>query len=428
MELVYSNFNLNDVIDESVSILSTKIKEKNLSISKEIEDNIHLLLYGDSTRIRQIFVNLISNAVKFTEKGGIKISVKTLASDDKSITLSCAVVDTGIGIPKDKINTLFKPFSQVDSSQTRNYGGTGLGLVICKEFISMMNGEIGVQSEVNKGSRFFFTIKLALQTAASNDSSNNILSKIYDLKEETVESASEMANLKSKREEYKILLAEDNFVNQKVCLRILNEAGFKADAVVNGLKAIEAVKKHSYNLILMDVQMPECDGFTATKEIRKLGASYEKLPIIAITAHALKGDKEKCIEAGMNDYISKPIISDNLIRMMDKWLNVNAVSNNLSIKKSNYIMEDIFDFDHLEKMSIGDLEFQKDLITTYIDDVNKRFDLLESYLNQGNLDKLVNEAHTIKGSSLSVGANLVGREALEVEMTREAERPFSYTW
>ena len=417
MKLVNSNFNLSDVIDESVSILSTKIKEKNLIISKEIEKNTFLLLYGDSTRIRQIFVNLISNAVKFTESGGIKILVKTQESNAESITLSCAVEDTGIGIPKDKIDALFKPFSQIDASQTRNYGGTGLGLAICKEFVSMMNGEIGVQSEVNKGSRFFFTIKLAFQTSIPNDISINNLSKTYDLKEETVESDSEIAAIKSKRGKYKILLAEDNFINQKVCLRILNEAGFNADAVVNGFEAIEAVKKHSYNLILMDVQMPECDGFTATKEIRKLGTSFEKLPIFAITAHALVGDKEKCLEAGMNDYISKPIISDNLIMMMDNWLHLNPKSKNLSIKKSNYKMEDIFDFDHLEKMSIGNLEFQIDLITTYIDDLHKRFDILESHFNSGNLDKLVNEAHTIKGSSLSVGANLVGRDALEVEMT-----------
>jgi response regulator RpfG family c-di-GMP phosphodiesterase len=167
----------------------------------------------------------------------------------------------------------------------------------------------------------------------------------------------------------------------------------------------------------MDVQMPECDGFTATKRIRQLGSSYEKLPIFAITAHALMGDKEKCIEAGMNDYISKPIISDNLIMMMDKWLNINTTSKNQSINKSKYKMEDIFDFEHLQKMSIGSIEFQKDLVATFIEDLDKRFDIIESYFNSGSLDKLVNEAHTIKGSSLSVGANLIGRDALELEMT-----------
>jgi PAS domain S-box-containing protein len=416
MKLVNYNFNLSDVIDESVSILSTKIKEKKLTISKEIEQNTILLLNGDSTRIRQIFVNLISNAVKFTEKGSIKIFVNSLKSDDNSITLNCAVEDTGIGIPKNKIDALFKPFSQVDASNTRNYGGTGLGLAICKEFVTMMNGEIGVESEVNKGSRFFFSIKLSPQSAAPKDTSINKVSRVYDLKENKVENAAETADIKAKRGTFKILLAEDNFINQKVCLRMLNEAGFKTDAVVNGFEAVDAVKKNNYHLVLMDVQMPECDGFTATKMIRKLGSHYEKLPIFAITAHALMGDKEKCIEAGMNDYISKPIISDNLIMMMDKWLNLNTTSATPQTNKSNYKMEDIFDFDHLQKMSIGSLEFQKDLVATFIEDIDKRFEIIESHFNAGNLEKLVNEAHTIKGSSLSVGANLVGRDALELEM------------
>lgn len=417
MKLVNYDFNLSEVIDESVSILTTKIKEKKLKISKEIEENTTLLLNGDSTRIRQILVNLIGNAVKFTEKGSIKVFVKSINSDDNSITLYFAVEDTGIGIPQDKIDALFKPFSQVDSSSTRNYGGTGLGLAICKEFVTMMNGEMGVESEVNKGSRFFFTIKLQVQTVSHKETSLNTLARVYDLKEKRVENASQSADIKSKRGKFKVLLAEDNFINQKVCLRILNEAGFKADAVVNGIEAIEAVKKQSYDLVLMDVQMPECDGFTATRKIRSLGSVYEKLPIFAITAHALMGDKEKCIDAGMNDYISKPIISDNLIMLMDKWLNLIPTSKNQQTIKSNFQMEDIFNFEHLEKMSIGSMDFQKDLIATYIEDIDKRYDIIESYVNSGNLEKLVNEAHTIKGSSLSVGANLVGKDALELEMT-----------
>jgi PAS domain S-box-containing protein len=416
MKLVNYNFNLSDVIDESVSILSTKIKEKKLTVSKEIEQNTILLLNGDSTRIRQIFVNLISNAVKFTEKGTIKISVNSKKTIDNTITLNCSVQDSGIGIPKNKIDALFKPFSQVDASNTRNYGGTGLGLAICKEFVTMMNGEIGVESEVNKGSRFFFSIKLAPQTVITKDASIDKLSTVYDLKEEKTENPEQTADIKAKRGTYRILLAEDNFINQKVCLRILNEAGFKTDAVINGLEAVDAVKKNNYNIVLMDVQMPECDGFTATRMIRKLGSHYEKLPIFAITAHALMGDKEKCIEAGMNDYISKPIISDNLIAMMDKWLNLTSPALTPKTINSKYKMEVVFDFDHLQKMSIGSLEFQKDLVATYIEDIDKRFATIESHFNEGNLEKLVNEAHTIKGSSLSVGANLVGRDALELEM------------
>ncbi|MDR3611058.1 MAG: ATP-binding protein [Ignavibacteriaceae bacterium] len=418
MQLVTGDFDLSEVIDESVSILSPKIREKDLTISKEIDENTLPVVHGDSTRMRQIFINLISNAVKFTEKGGIKIFVKTINTDSKYITLLCSVEDSGIGIPQNKIDTLFKPFSQVDASHTRQSGGSGLGLAICKEFVTMMGGEIGVRSEINKGSTFYFTIKLSPQTFNTPAASKSKISRVYDFKEETKESATQIKDTKLVRGKFKILLAEDNFINQKVCLRILNEAGYKADAVVNGFEAINAVKKQPYDLILMDVQMPECDGFTATNEIRKLGGQFKKLPIFAITAHALMGDKEKCLEAGMNDYISKPIMAEHLISTIDKWLEVNSSSKNKTVNNGgNYKMENIFDFIHLEKMSIGSVEFQKDLVITFIEDMDKRFILIQSYLDSGNLEKLVNEAHTIKGASLSVGANLVGRNAIEVEMT-----------
>ena len=202
-----------------------------------------------------------------------------------------------------------------------------------------------------------------------------------------------------------------------MCLRILSEAGFSADAAVNGLEAIEAVKKNLYSLILMDVQMPECDGFTATKEIRKLGKEFEDLPVIAITAHALMGDKEKCLNAGMNDYISKPIVSENLISMIDKWLKINLVEFKQKPDKPENKLVEIFDFAHLDKMSMGNVEFQKDLMITFIDDAVNRFIKLQTHLETNNMEKFVNEAHTIKGAALSVGAVLVGRNALLIEMS-----------
>ena len=418
MELFNMDFNLSDVIDESVSILSPNIKEKNLKISRTIEENSLVLLNGDSTRIRQIFLNLISNAVKFTETGGISIFIRTMRTGADIITLFCSVEDTGIGIPEDKQSALFKPFSQVDSSHTRKYGGTGLGLVICKEFINMMGGEIWVQSEVNKGSQFFFTIKLKPQSTDSGQTGKEAMSRVYDLKKDVQGIKQDSINLKAERSKYKILLAEDNFINQKVSLRILSEAGFSADAVINGFEAIEAVKKKTYSLILMDVQMPECDGYTATKEIRLLGEEFEKIPVIAITAHALMGDKEKCLEAGMNDYISKPIVSEKLVTMLDKWLKINiAVKGKTDTDKLETRLMEVFDFPHLEKMSMGNDEFQRDLILTFLEDAEIRVGKLFSFLEDKNLDKFVIEAHTIKGASLSVGAVLVGRNALIAEMS-----------
>jgi PAS domain S-box-containing protein len=418
MELYNVDFNLSEVIDESVSTLSPSIKEKNLTVSSKIEENSFILLNGDSTRVRQIFLNLISNAVKFTEKGGITISIRTMRSGVDIVTVFCTVSDSGIGIPGDKLDALFKPFSQVDGSHTRKYGGTGLGLVICKEFVSMMGGEIWVQSEVNKGSSFFFTLKLNTQLTGSHEAIKAGMSHVYDLKQDIKTPEKSTKDYKTERIKHKILLAEDNFINQKVCLRILSEAGFSVDTAVNGFEAIEAVKINQYSLILMDVQMPECDGFTATKEIRQLGKEFEKIPVIAITAHSLKGDKEKCIDAGMNDYISKPIVSENLIGMIDKWLKIETSENgNTKVQVPENRLIEIFDFMHLDKMSLGNEEFQKDLIITFIDDTDKRFKKLKTHLETKDLEKFVNEAHTIKGASLSIGAVLVGRNALIAEMS-----------
>ncbi len=419
MELYNEDFNLNDVIDESVSTLSPNIKEKNLSVTKTIEENSLIYLNGDSTRIRQIFINLLSNAVKFTKEGGINIFVRSIRTSVDVVTLFCTVKDSGIGIPQDKISALFKPFSQVDGSHTRKYGGTGLGLVICKEFVTMMDGEIWVQSEVNRGSSFFFTLKLTPQAAHAPEPMKEERSHVYDLKEEAKIISPVTKDIKAERGKYKILLAEDNFINQKVCLRILSEAGFSVDAVVNGLEAIEAVKQNAYSLILMDVQMPECDGLTATKEIRQLGVEYANLPVIAITAHALKGDKEKCLKAGMDDYVSKPIVSENLISVIEKWLRIDN-SDPKKAKEKEQEQENkviaIFDFSHLDKMSLGDEDFQKDLIITYLDDTSKRIDKLSSYLQSKDMEKFGVETHTIKGASLSIGAALVGRNALIAEM------------
>jgi len=417
MELYNVDFNLGDVIDESVAILSPRIKEKNLTVSRTIEENTIILLNGDSTRIRQIFLNLLSNAVKFTEQGGINIFVRTMRTDNDVVTLFCKVEDTGIGIPEDKVSALFKPFSQVDGSHTRKYGGTGLGLVICKEFVSMMGGEIWVQSKVQKGSCFFFTLKLKAQSENSLKSITESISGEYNLKLEKKKNTLAVEEIKAERALYQILLAEDNFINQKVCLRILSEAGYSADAVANGLEAIEAVQKVDYGLILMDVQMPECDGFTATKQIRKLGKEFENLPVIAITAHALTGDKERCLNAGMNDYISKPIVSENLISKIDKWLKIKTVEYEEPIEETENKVMEIFDFPHLSKMSMGDENFQKELITTFIEDVIKRFINLQTYFETNNLEKFIDEAHTIKGAALSVGAVLLGRNALLTEMS-----------
>ncbi len=414
MELYNSDFNLKDVIDESIFLLTTRAKEKNLSVAAKIANDTNLLMFGDSTRLRQIFINLISNAIKFTNRGNILLEASTKDNGNGQVTLFASVTDQGIGIPQEKIDSLFLPFSQVDSAYSRKYGGTGLGLVISKEFVNMMGGEIGVESEVGKGSKFYFSVKLKIQEGKRYAEEPKDMGSAVTTDETQNTQATE--GLKSERANFKILLAEDNIINQKVALRILSDAGFRANAVNDGREVVKEVQVNHYDLILMDVQMPEVDGFMATKEIRKLETINNNIPIIAITAHALLGDKEKCIEAGMNDYVSKPIMPEQFISKIDHWLGISL--KNVKINKDDTPKNDfVFDFKMLEKMSLGDVEFQKELLVNYFQDVSARFQRIDNYIKVSNFEKITNEAHTIKGSSYSVGAKKVGDEALGIELS-----------
>lgn len=417
IELEAKPINLSKIIDDSVSILLARADEKGLSVKKLIANNTPLNLIGDGTRLRQIFVNLISNAIKYTNRGVVEISVYLKERVDEKVCLFVAVKDTGSGIPRHKINDLFKPFSQVDDSSTRKFGGTGLGLVICKEFVNLMGGEIGVESNVNDGSTFYFTLKLKTQEKQEIYPENE-LAKIYEFQGSRV---IKPINLKAQnhiRENYRILLAEDNVVNQKIAIKILNDYGFKVHAVSNGFEAIGEVVKGIYNLILMDVQMPGMDGFATTIQIRKLDLSAGKIPIIALTAHAMQGNKEKCFAAGMNEYVTKPLSADELILKIDKLLKIDdKIMDEDNVDPTGEIDEVLFDFDHLDKMSMGNKEFQEELLSTFFEDMNIRYKRLEEYVQSNDLEKIISEAHTIKGACSSVGAVKLTEEALAIELS-----------
>ncbi len=422
IELEEKSFSLNNIIDNAISLLSIKIKEKGLRILKDIQINSSFDLIGDPTKIRQIYINLISNAIKFTDKGEIVIHVETQKCEGKKMKIYSYIQDSGVGIPKDKQITLFKPFSQVDSSYTRKYGGTGLGLVICKEYINMMGGDINLESEEGKGSTFKFTLNLKAQDKITGFNVSTSFDRVYNLGSEKMQIKNEINpneleddELKVKRSKQKLLLAEDNIINQKVAIKLLNNAGYYVEAVDNGLKAVNAVKNDSYSLVLMDIQMPEMDGLTASSEIRKLKNEKKDIPIIAITAHALAGDKEKCLSMGMNDYITKPIIANKLIGAIDRLLGIKE--DKVLLKENKKMETKIFDFEHLDKISMGDTAFQKDILSTYIEDVEKRTQKLEASFYQKDFQKLTKEAHTVKGASYSVGATRIGDEALAIEIS-----------
>lgn len=417
MELYEVDFNLNDLIDQAISINMGKIREKGLYISKEVDSKIPHTLRGDATRIRQIFVNLISNAIKFTEKGKIEIYSRLESITENSLEIMSSVRDTGIGIPEEKLENLFKPFSQVDASHSSKYGGTGLGLMICKQFVNMMGGDIGVESKVDSGSTFYFTIKLNSKKPEPVVYNTDASYGNFDIKNYKTEYHSPYHDdLKMKRSRYTILLAEDNVVNQKVMLRMLSELGYSAEAVNNGKEVIDKVANGNYSAVLMDVQMPEMDGFTATKYIRVLDEPKRNIPIIAITAHALKGDKEKCIEVGMNDYITKPVNVKQLASVLDSWLNVEfgLKEKEQSIVKS---ADGIFDIQRFNEMSLGDIDFQRELLMDYFEDLEHRINKLDELISNKNLEEIVKEVHTIKGSSFSLGAVRIGEEALGIELS-----------
>jgi CheY-like chemotaxis protein len=277
--------------------VAAKSSERCLDLSYLIDDVVPAALIGDVTRLHQVLLNLLSNAVKFTDKGKIEILVTGHPLETGKIKIHFAVKDSGIGIPEEKIDRLFQVFSQIESSTTRKYGGPGLGLAISKKLVEMMGGKIWAESKVGEGSTFHFTILAEESTSKS-------------IGYEGHAARPQIGTRPRQPLPLRILLAEDNAVNQKVALQMLNRLGYRADIAANGLEVLQALERQPYDVVLMDVQMPEMDGIDATKKIRERWPGGPK--IIAVTAYALEGDRERFIQAGMDDYISKPIQIEEL--------------------------------------------------------------------------------------------------------------------
>jgi signal transduction histidine kinase len=295
-----SKINLHEIIDNIISLIGFTINQKNINLCVEYEENMHKIFLADSLRISQILTNLLSNAVKFTEYGEVKLIINKI----KTNRYRFEVKDTGIGLTREQISKLFESFSQADSSTTKKYGGTGLGLAISKRLVELMNGKIWVESQKDIGSSFIFEIDLEelhdKQDEESSQNKNiNYFEKMKDLKKS------------------KILLVEDNEINQEIMLEFLKESNLDIDVANNGQIALQKAKKNSYELILMDIQMPIMDGYEATKQIRNLNINT---PIIALTANTMKEHIDKACSVGMNEYLLKPIDIHNLYEVLLKFL------------------------------------------------------------------------------------------------------------
>jgi len=289
-------FNIRNVIQSVCKGLMVLARNKNLELIWMVDSHVPEILVGDPMRIRQIIINLINNAIKFTHRGKVEVNVNVAASVEEEVNLIFSVSDTGIGIPKEKLHSIFEVFTQADDSTTRRYGGTGLGLAISKRLVEVMSGRIWVESEQFKGSTFFFTAIF------------KTVKKEQPIAADTPTGASQEAVPKKDLHGVHILLAEDNLVNQRIVVRLLEKQGCTIEVAQNGQEAVDKASKGNFDAILMDVQMPVFDGLEATRLIRE-GEKHtgKHVPIIAMTARAMEGDEQKCLQSGMDAYISKPI-------------------------------------------------------------------------------------------------------------------------
>ena len=310
IELEKQPFFLPDCLEASMDVVAADAGRKGLALSYDIGPGVPATVLGDPARINQILINLLNNAVKFTENGTITVSVSGHFREEGDYEIHFAVKDTGIGIPEDKMQRLFHPFSQADASMARRYGGTGLGLVISKKLTELMGGRMWAESLVGSGSTFHFTVLVQPSLIPPIRKGEVSDSKIRP----------------GPSRDIQILLAEDNLVNQKVTGMMLKKLGYRADLAANGLEVLQALERQHYDLILMDVQMPEMDGLKATREIRRRWQDKDQPAIIAMTALALEGDQEMCLGSGMDDYISKPVKMDMLKMALDKWSGKNRGS------------------------------------------------------------------------------------------------------
>ncbi len=547
MELENKAFDLKRCISETFELLSSKAMEKNLKLESVFEQGVPQFIMGDITRLRQILLNLVSNAVKFTERGKITLMVSKVGNGGENMQVQFAVKDTGIGIPADKINRLFASFSQVDSSTAKIFGGTGLGLAISKNLVTLMGGEIWVQSTYGSGSTFFFTIRTKEAPASErpkyirsgvNQLINSRVLLISDNKQEATifsgylqqwgmfpqlsESAdkaitlirnnehfdlvvvdashaktkaidiinairrlrskaelplivfnaattatlnglfsaqhvsavipshydrskvldvmisvfsiedhqrnyhqAELANTEkdiAKKIHLRILVAEDNIINQKVAASLFESLGYTIDIANNGLEVVNKTKQQFYDMIFMDIQMPEMDGYEATQHLLK---EFEKRPrpiIIAMTAFALEGDKEKCIAAGMDDYISKPIMIDDIVTAINKWgrrKSITAAA--IATEEPSLKLIDPSALNRLRELNRKvDPQFFSMVINMFLKQAPTLIEEIQHYYHDKELQKMGASAHKLKGSALNLGAALFADTCKKIEVKGRA--------
>jgi signal transduction histidine kinase/CheY-like chemotaxis protein len=389
--------NITEVLKSVIELVGFRAKEKNLSLEYHDKLDFSSSLYGDSARLTQILLNLIGNAIKFTDKGGITISIHKLEENDLTVKILFEVKDTGIGISAENIDSVFDSFTQASSETNRKYGGTGLGLTIVKQLVELQGGEISVSSEINKGSTFSFSLTFKKGRSNTNSRRLDLNTSGFDFL------------LKGKE----ILLVEDMLLNQNLVKKIMNKWGINLDIANNGIQALEKLKTKKYDLILMDIQMPEMDGYETTQHIRNNdNIQISQTPIIALTAHASSSEAEKCINLGMNAYLAKPFKTELL---------KNQILNTLNTLNKNQVFETKkhYDLTYLKEHADGDENFLREMIQIFLKDTPQIISDLKTSINEENFEKIKFNSHSMKGGFLTLGITQAGELIREIERMAE---------
>lgn len=384
MSIEKCDFNLQTLVNGIIAVLRPKSQEKGLRLTCKIDQNIPLAMKGDPTRLNQILTNLISNAIKFTERGSVDLEINSTISENNDIVLEFKVIDTGIGIPADKQSEIFEHFVQASSDTTRKYGGTGLGLAIVKSLVELQDGKISVHSQFGHGSTFI--VHLPFEKV-----SHEFLSSSSTLAQPANESLEHLRGAM-------ILVAEDNPVNQLLIRKVLDKIGCQVDIASNGLEAIACLKSKKYEVVLMDIQMPEMDGYEATQYIRtQLAAPASETPILAMTAHAFGSDIARCIAAGMNDYISKPFKTEDLYSKLIKYTQPQDSGKVIKLQTGQNPYHQM-DFSMLYQLDSGDRGFINELIQTYARQTPAFVAKLNGYLKSHDFEGIKSICHQIKSA------------------------------
>jgi PAS domain S-box-containing protein len=405
IELENLSFNLRDTVREVVQLMQIQAGAKGLPFHSQVSPEIPPLLRGDAHRLRQVLTNLAGNAMKFTERGEVRLNAALESRCDRTATLRFTVSDTGIGIRPAQVAALFSPFTQADSSTTRKYGGTGLGLAICKQLIEKMGGTIAADSREGEGSSFWFTAVFELATPDQKQPASHPRDG----------RCSALGGTSLEGRTARILLAEDNTTNRLVTLAQLRKLGCTAIAVTNGAEAVEAVQRGGFDLVLMDCQMPVMDGFEATRSIRCL--ARPDIPIIALTAAAMSEDRDRCLSKGMNDYLTKPVELGLLQGLLAKWLPVHGALDTAETPErcAGEPSKAIFDVEPLLRRLQGDRQLAGIIIEGFLQDVPSQLINLRQRLDEADALGARMQAHSLKGSAATVAAEGLHAVALAME-------------